>query len=83
MEKGGGNRERMRKCRESISFHFLIFSPFPPHFLILSPFPRSPAATIRAALTWGREGVWIPPKSDDVIYEQPLITINSCFKTIY
>ena len=29
----------MRKCRESISLHFLIFSPFPPHFLILSPFP--------------------------------------------
>ena len=50
MEKEGGNRERMRKCRESISLHFLIFSPFPPHFLILSPFPRSPAATIRAAL---------------------------------
>ena len=39
MEKEGGNRERMRKCRESISLHFLIFSPFPPHFLILSPFP--------------------------------------------
>ena len=39
MEKEGGNRERMRKCRESISLHILIFSPFPPHFLILSPFP--------------------------------------------
>ena len=23
-------------------------------------------------MTRGREGVWIPPKSDDVIYEQPL-----------
>ena len=42
MEKEGGNRERMRKCRESIFLHFLIFSPFPPHFLIPSPFPRSP-----------------------------------------
>ena len=47
MEKEGGNRERMRKCRESISLHFLIFSPFPPHFLILSPFPRSPAARLQ------------------------------------
>ena len=37
----------MRKCRESISLHFLIFSPFPPHFLILSPFPRSPAARLQ------------------------------------
>ena len=54
MERGGGNGERMRKCRESISPHFLIFSPFPPHFLILSPFPRSPAATIRAALVLDR-----------------------------
>jgi len=47
MEKEGGNRERMRKCRESISLHFLIFSPFPPHFLILSSFPRSPAARLQ------------------------------------
>ena len=47
MEKEGGNRERMRKCREPISLHFLIFSPFPPHFLILSPFPRSPAARLQ------------------------------------
>ena len=39
MEREGGNREKMRKCRESISLHFLIFSPIPPHFLILSPFP--------------------------------------------
>ena len=51
MEKEGGNRERMRKCRESISLHFLIFSPFPLHFLILSSFqPGCKAATIRAAL---------------------------------
>ena len=47
MEKEGGNRERMRKCRESISLHFLIFSPFSPHFLILSPFPCSPAARLQ------------------------------------
>ena len=47
MEKEGGNRERMRKCRESISLLFLIFSPFPPYFLILSPFPRSPAARLQ------------------------------------
>ena len=25
-------------------------------------------------MTRGRGGVWIPPKSDDVIYEQPLMT---------
>ena len=50
MEKEGGNRERMRKCRESISLHFLIFSPFPPHFLILSPFPRSPAARLQLSI---------------------------------
>ena len=37
----------MRKCRESVSLHFLIFSPFPPHFLILSPFPRSLAARLQ------------------------------------
>ena len=47
MEKEGGNRERMRKCREPISLHFLIFPPFPPHFLILSSFPRSPAARLQ------------------------------------
>ena len=28
MEKEGGNREIMRKCKESISLHFLILSPF-------------------------------------------------------
>ena len=66
MEKEGGNRERMRKCRESISLHFLIFSPFPPHFLILSPFPRSPAARLQQVAQpcrqtshesgWGRGG---------------------------
>ena len=37
MEKEGGNREKMRKCRESISLHFLIFSPFP-HVLSISSF---------------------------------------------
>ena len=46
MDREGGNRERMRKCRESISLDFIIFSPFPPHFLILSPFPCSPAARL-------------------------------------
>ena len=49
MEKEGGNRERMRKCRESISLHFLIFSPFP-HSLSISSQPGCKAATIRAAL---------------------------------
>ena len=38
MEKEGGNRERMRKCRESISLHFLILSPFPLRFLFISSF---------------------------------------------
>ena len=39
MEREGGNGERMRKCIESISLHFLILSSFPLYFLILSPFP--------------------------------------------
>ena len=30
-------------------------------------------------MTRGRGGVWIPPKSDDVIYEQPLIFILCSF----
>ena len=51
----------MRKCRKSISLHFLILSPFPLHFLILSPFPHSLSissqpgcqdATICASLKW-------------------------------
>ena len=29
-----------------------------------------------SALTVGRGGVWIPPKSDDVIYEQPLTILR-------
>ena len=33
MEREGGNGERMRKCRESISLYFLLLSPFPLHFL--------------------------------------------------
>ena len=41
MEKEGGNGERIRKCRESISFHFLFISSFSLHFLILSSFPQS------------------------------------------
>ena len=39
MDREGGNKEKMRKCREWISLHFLILSPFPLRFLILSPFP--------------------------------------------
>ena len=31
-------------------------------------------------MTRGRAGVWIPPKNDDVIYEQPLI--NTCYTII-
>ena len=27
-------------------------------------------------MTRGRGGVWIPPKSDDVIYEQPLTVFD-------
>ena len=38
MEKEGGNREKMRKCRESISLNFLILSPFPLCFLFISSF---------------------------------------------
>ena len=53
----GANKEKMRKCTEWISLHFLILSLFPLHFLILSPFPlhsrilspfsRSPAARLQ------------------------------------
>ena len=35
MVREGGNKERMKKCREWISLHFLILSPFP-HFLSIS-----------------------------------------------
>ena len=40
MDRAGGNKEKMRKRREWISFHFLIHCPFPLHFLIYSPFPH-------------------------------------------
>ena len=39
MNREGGNKEKIRKCREWISFLFLILSPFPLNFLILSPLP--------------------------------------------
>ena len=32
MEKEGGNEERMRKCRKSITLHFLLISSFSLHF---------------------------------------------------
>ena len=47
MDREGGNKEKMRKCRERISLNFHILSPFPLHFLILSPFSRSPAARLQ------------------------------------
>ena len=52
MDREGGNKEKMRKCREWISLHFLILSPvplhsFPLHFLILSPFSRIPDARMQ------------------------------------
>ena len=46
MDREGGNKEKITKCREWISLHFLILSPFPLHFLILSPFSHSPAARL-------------------------------------
>ena len=56
MEREGGNGERMKKCRESFSLHFLILSPFPLHFVILSPFPRSPAPRLqRVAQPWATQ----------------------------
>ena len=42
MDREGGNKEKIRKCRERISLDFLILSPFPLHFLIISPFSHSP-----------------------------------------
>ena len=60
MDRERGNKEKMRKCREWISIHFLILSPFilhfltlspfPFHFLILSPFSRIPDARIQKVL---------------------------------
>ena len=41
MDREGGNKEKMRKCREWISLHFLNISPIPLHFLTLAPFPHS------------------------------------------
>ena len=46
MDREGGNKEKIRKCRERISLDFLILSPFPLHFLIISPFSRSMAARL-------------------------------------
>ena len=46
MDREGGNKEKMRKCGECISLHFLILSLFPLHFLILSPFSHSQAARL-------------------------------------
>ena len=46
MDREGGNKEKMRKCGECISLHFLILSIFPLHFLILSPFSHSQAARL-------------------------------------
>ena len=37
----GGNKEKMRKCREWISLLILILSPFPHSLSISSPFPHS------------------------------------------
>ena len=51
MEKEGGNRERMRKCRESISLHFLIFSPFPHSLSIASSFYQSLSISCSQAAT--------------------------------
>ena len=49
MDREGWNKERMRKCREWISLHFLILSPFP-HSLSISSQPGCQAATICATL---------------------------------
>ena len=53
IDKEGGNKEKMRKCREWVSLHspcslnFLILSPFPLDFLILSPFSRNQDARMQ------------------------------------
>ena len=46
MDREEGNIEKVRKCREWTSLHFVILSPFPLHFLILSPLSCSPAARL-------------------------------------
>ena len=40
MDREGGKKERMRKCRELISPHFLSISSFSLHFLFISSFSR-------------------------------------------
>ena len=41
MASEGGNKEKMRKCREWISLHFLMISPFPHYLSISSSFSHS------------------------------------------
>ena len=41
MDWDGGNKEKMRKCREWISLYFLVLSPFSHPLSISSPFPHS------------------------------------------
>ena len=51
MDREGGNKEKMRKCREYLSLHFLILSPFPLHFLIFSLFSRIKDARMQQVAT--------------------------------
>ena len=55
-ERDRGNGERMRKCRESISLHFLFISSFSLHLLFISSF------SLRFLAAWlqGCSGLWHP-----------------------
>ena len=79
MDREGGNKEKLRKCRKWISLHFLILSPFPLHFLILSPFSRSQADAICATLAQNKpeKSKALSPTNNFNIYKHVFISSSS------
>ena len=78
MEREGGNKEKMRKCRECISLHVLILSPFPLHFLIISQF--SLHLLILSSFSYsqaGRQGSLLIPKIVQKRLETHVLTYQS------
>ena len=85
MDREGGNKEKIRKCRERISLHFLILSIFPHSLTISSSFshslsiisqPGCQAATICATLLDDQNdcSTWrLPVKQAPEIYRELLL----------
>ena len=75
MDREGGNKEKMRKCRKWISLHFLILSPFPHSRSISSPFPHCityPACALRAqGLLLADGALTVSGKGEDFLSRQP------------